>query len=84
MPAELNLQNAKKRVNKTNKSVIPNKKRKILKMENVTKELEALEQKENLHEDEEGSEKAANDSDEEGEIVSLVILILNLPFNPPF
>lgn len=71
MPSELNVQNLKKRVNKT-KSVIPNKKRKMLKMEDVTKELEILEKKENLHEDEEGSEKAAEGSDDEVEIVSML------------
>lgn len=63
MPAELNLQNLKKKL-KT-KPVVPNKKRKLLKMENVEKELEILEQKENLHEDEEGSDKAGSDSDED-------------------
>ncbi|CAG9808316.1 unnamed protein product [Chironomus riparius] len=66
MPAELNIQNLRKRVNKS-KSAIPNKKRKMLKMEDVTKELEILEKKENLHDDE-GSEKAADGSDDEGEI----------------
>jgi hypothetical protein len=69
MPAELNVQNLKKRVSKTKPS-IPNKKRKMLKMEDVTKELEILEKKENLHDDEEGSEKAAEGSDDEVEIVS--------------
>ncbi|XP_070503515.1 DNA-directed RNA polymerase III subunit RPC7-like [Chironomus tepperi] len=67
MPAELNIQNLKKRTKNT-KPVIPNKKRKILKMEDVTKELEILEKKEKLHDDDEGSEKAAEGSDEEGEI----------------
>lgn len=74
MPAELNIQNLKKRSNKTCKPVIPNKKRKILKMIDVTKELEILEKKENLHEDDEGSEKAADGSEDEGEIVSNKLL----------
>lgn len=66
MPGELNIENQKKRVNKI-KPVIPSKKRKLIKSENVEKELEILAQKENLNADDEGSDKDGNESDEEAE-----------------